>query len=39
MTIHTDIDYDAFRKAGLAAYERLGLTKVREEIYRQLGKI
>jgi len=38
MTIITDIDYDAFRKAGEAAYERLGLAEVRRELYQQLGK-
>jgi len=38
MTIVTDVDLDAFRKAGEAAYERLGLAEVRAEIYRQLGR-
>ena len=38
MTIITDIDYDAFRKAGEAAYERLGLAEVRRQLYQQLGK-
>ncbi len=38
MTIITDIDYDAFRKAGAAAYEKLGLAGVRQELYKQLGK-
>lgn len=38
MTIVTDIDLDAFRQAGLAAYERLGLADVRADIYRQLGR-
>lgn len=37
MTIVTDIDYDAFRKAGVAAYEKLGLSEVRKQIYQQLG--
>lgn len=38
MTIITDIDYDAFRKAGEAAYQRLGLAEVRRQLYEQLGK-
>jgi TRAP-type C4-dicarboxylate transport system substrate-binding protein len=33
-----EIDLDAFREAGKKAYEVLGLTGVREEVYRQLGK-
>lgn len=38
MTIVTDIDYDAFRKAGEAAYQRLGLQDVRRQLYQELGK-
>ena len=34
MVIHTDIDIDAFKKAGLAAYEKMGLLEVREMIYK-----
>ncbi|NLM55268.1 MAG: C4-dicarboxylate ABC transporter, partial [Firmicutes bacterium] len=39
MVIHTDIDIDAFKKAGLAAYEKMGLLEVREMIYKELGKL
>lgn len=38
MTIITDVDLDAFRKAGQAAYERLGLAGARALIYEQLGR-
>jgi len=36
MTIVTDVDKEAFRRAGEAAYARLGLLEVREQIYAQL---
>ena len=39
MTIHTDIDIAAFKEAGLAAYEKMGLLEVRDMIYEQLGKV
>lgn len=38
MTIVEDVDLEAFRIAGEAAYERLGLAEVRAELYRQLGR-
>ncbi len=38
MTIMQDVDMEAFKEAGKAAYEVLGLTKVREQIYKELGK-
>ncbi len=33
-----DIDMDAFRKAGLKAYEVLGLMDVRKAVFEQMGK-
>lgn len=38
MVIITDVDLEAFRKAGEAAYERLGLAEVRRQLYQELGK-
>lgn len=38
MTIVTNVDVAAFRKAGEAAYTKLNLTKVRDNIYKELGK-
>lgn len=38
MTIVDDIDLEPFRQAGMAAYEKLGLTEAREQIYSELGK-
>jgi len=38
MTIVTDCDIAAFKKAGDAAYTKLNLTKVRDDIYKELGK-
>ncbi|WP_125778157.1 C4-dicarboxylate TRAP transporter substrate-binding protein [Antribacter gilvus] len=38
MTINEDPDVDAFREAGEAAYERLGLTEVRDQIWSEIGK-
>lgn len=37
MIIHTDVDIEAFRKAGEGAYEKLNLVKVRDDIYKELG--
>jgi TRAP-type C4-dicarboxylate transport system substrate-binding protein len=37
MTIVSDVDLNAFRQAGLSAYQRLGLLDVRRLIYSQLG--
>ncbi|MDD4012053.1 MAG: C4-dicarboxylate TRAP transporter substrate-binding protein [Sphaerochaetaceae bacterium] len=34
----SEIDMDAFRKAGEAAYSKLGLLEVRDQIYKELGK-
>lgn len=38
MIINTDPDKDAFRTAGEAAYEVLGLTEVKEKIWSEIGK-
>jgi len=38
MTIVTDVDIAAFKKAGDGAYTKLNLTKVRDDIYKELGK-
>lgn len=38
MTINEDPDVDAFRQAGEAAYEALGLTEVKESIWSEIGK-
>ncbi|MFD1717711.1 C4-dicarboxylate TRAP transporter substrate-binding protein [Georgenia deserti] len=38
MTINEDPDVEAFREAGDAAYERLGLTEVRDQIWQEIGK-
>jgi tripartite ATP-independent transporter DctP family solute receptor len=38
MTINDDPDVDAFREAGEAAYESLGLTDVKEQIWSEIGK-
>jgi tripartite ATP-independent transporter DctP family solute receptor len=38
MTINEDPDVDAFREAGEAAYETLGLTEVRDRIWSEIGK-
>ena len=37
MIIHTDVDIEAFKKAGEGAYEKLNLVKVRDDIYKELG--
>ena len=38
MTVVDDVDREAFREAGLAAYEALGLTDARNQIYSEIGK-
>ena len=38
MTINDDPDLDAFREAGEAAYETLGLTDVKAAIWSEIGK-
>ncbi|WP_246018379.1 C4-dicarboxylate TRAP transporter substrate-binding protein [Pelagibacterium montanilacus] len=38
MTIVEDIDLAPFREAGMAAYEELGLTEAREQVYSEIGK-
>jgi len=38
MTIVTDVDVEAFRRASEAAYTALNLTEARDQIYRELGK-
>jgi len=37
MTVVSDVDLEAFRRAANAAYERLGLTPIRQQLYRELG--
>ncbi len=39
MTVIEDIDLEAFMEAGKAAYEVLGLTEVREQLYKELETI
>lgn len=38
MTINENPDVDAFREAGEAAYEKLGLTDVKDAIWSEIGK-
>ena len=38
MTINEDVDVEAFREAGEAAYETLGLTDVKATIWSEIGK-
>jgi tripartite ATP-independent transporter DctP family solute receptor len=38
MTIVEDVDIAAFKKAGEGAYKALNLTKVRDQIYKEMGK-
>lgn len=38
MTINEDPDLEAFREAGEAAYEALGLTEARDAIWEEIGK-
>lgn len=38
MTIVEDVDIAAFKKAGEAAYKTLKLTKVRDQIYKEMGR-
>ncbi|HEY8529680.1 MAG TPA: C4-dicarboxylate TRAP transporter substrate-binding protein [Paenibacillaceae bacterium] len=38
MEIITDVDVAAFRQAGQAAYEKLNLVQVKEQLYKELGK-
>lgn len=38
MTIVEDIDLEPFREAGMAAYEALGLTEARAQVYSEIGK-
>lgn len=38
MTVVTDVDIEAFRKAGEGAYKVLNLTKVRDQLYKEMGK-
>ncbi|WP_207211888.1 C4-dicarboxylate TRAP transporter substrate-binding protein [Promicromonospora panici] len=38
MTINEEPDVDAFREAGEAAYETLGLTEARDQIWSEIGK-
>jgi tripartite ATP-independent transporter DctP family solute receptor len=38
MTINESPDVEAFRQAGEAAYEKLGLTEVRDKVWSEIGK-
>ena len=38
MTIVEDVDLAAFRAAGEAAYEKLGLTEAKQTVHREIGK-
>lgn len=38
MTIIDDLDLAPFREAGMAAYEALGLTEARAQVYAEIGK-
>lgn len=38
MTIVSDVDLAAFRKAGEQAYAKLGLTQARDQVYKEIGK-
>jgi len=38
MTIVTDLDMDAFHKAGEKAYQVLGISEARQQVYKELGK-
>ena len=38
MTVVEDVDIDAFREAGQAAYEALGLTEEKEQVQSEIGK-
>ena len=38
MTINENPDVEAFRQAGEAAYEKLGLTEARDQIWSEIGK-
>ena len=38
MTIVEDVDLVAFRAAGEAAYEKLGLTEAKRDVHREIGK-
>ena len=38
MTIVEDVDMNAFRKAGDQAYEVLGISAARDQVYKELGK-
>ena len=38
MVVVDDLDMDAFRKAGENAYEVLGITAARKQVYKEMGK-
>ena len=38
MTVVRDVDLEAFKKAGEGAYKVLNLTKVRDQLYKEMGK-
>lgn len=38
MTVVTDVDIEAFRKAGESAYKVLNLTNARDQLYKEMGK-
>lgn len=39
MIINKDVDKEAFKKAGEAAYKKLNLVQVREQIYKELSQV
>jgi hypothetical protein len=38
MTVVEDVDLAAFRKAGEAAYEKLGITEAKKAVHAEIGK-
>jgi TRAP-type C4-dicarboxylate transport system substrate-binding protein len=38
MVVVSDLDMDAFRKAGEKAYEALGITEARKQVFKEMGK-
>ncbi|PDO10194.1 MAG: hypothetical protein BLM47_08645 [Candidatus Reconcilbacillus cellulovorans] len=38
VTIVSDVDLDAFRKAGEEAYKKLNLVEARNQVYKDIGK-
>ncbi len=38
MTINDDVDLAAFRKAGEAAYEKLGIADAKKAVHAEIGR-